>query len=446
MSKALKNKQKLQDVPHITEYNNIKADGTDQTSTIVSWLGTLDPAQKAIYIVPYNCKFDAAAVMAAMPTSIMFLDLSGLNTYAGAGDTAKRVGIFAKDVDINDSAWQIASGHNAVLQLNNFGNAGTTSASERIQAVVYSSGMYSTGNQGYREMAEYVLKRSTGNNWWEWNWNNMAPWSAVAVNYERWATGVPVTSGVTHVLSNFKIYVAASTGTTGITAPSHSSGTASDGGVNWTFVRVAGSSVMTLDEYGRIRTNGGAATTDTLSLVQNSMDPATSCVVTVRSKATAGTPRFVQLVLEPTNGATPSVVEAQPAIRATAGSGLQIIKSNGSGSLASFTDNGGVEVSEFRSLYSTATNNDSTPSVNGVGTLYVSNTNPTSITALDDGEDGQIVTIITTNANTSFTHSTTLMLTGSTNVTTPAAYSSITFQKVPLAISNRWIEIARSLK
>jgi hypothetical protein len=192
--------------------------------------------------------------------------------------------------------------------------------------------------------------------------------------------------------------------------------------------------------------NGGVSNTDLMSLKQSDMDPATSLTVTMQAKATAGTPRVVQLVFNPTNGATPSVVESQPAIRATAGVGLHIIKSDGSANIATFSDSGGMEVAEFRSLASAAANGDTSPSVAGVGTLYLDNSGATSITALDDGSDGQIVTVITLTANTSFTHSSTLMLSGSTNVTTPAAFSSITFQKVPSFISNRWIEIARSIK
>jgi hypothetical protein len=47
-----------------------------------------------------------------------------------------------------------------------------------------------------------------------------------------------------------RIYRAASSGTTGATAPTHTSGTASDGGVNWTFVATA--SVATFKTFGVI--------------------------------------------------------------------------------------------------------------------------------------------------------------------------------------------------
>lgn len=51
-----------------------------------------------------------------------------------------------------------------------------------------------------------------------------------------WRTGRAYTSG-DFVLANFKLYQASTTGTSGATKPSHSSGTVSDGAVDWLFVR-----------------------------------------------------------------------------------------------------------------------------------------------------------------------------------------------------------------
>lgn len=51
-----------------------------------------------------------------------------------------------------------------------------------------------------------------------------------------WRSGVSVTSG-DYYLASFHLYQASSTGTTGATVPVHTSGTVSDGGVNWLFIR-----------------------------------------------------------------------------------------------------------------------------------------------------------------------------------------------------------------
>lgn len=51
-----------------------------------------------------------------------------------------------------------------------------------------------------------------------------------------WVTGESVTSGVTYRSASGNIYLAQTTGTTGVNAPSHGIGTQSDGVVNWLFV------------------------------------------------------------------------------------------------------------------------------------------------------------------------------------------------------------------
>lgn len=51
-----------------------------------------------------------------------------------------------------------------------------------------------------------------------------------------WRTGRNYTSG-DFVLANFKLYQASTTGTSGLTKPNHTSGTASDGTIDWLFVR-----------------------------------------------------------------------------------------------------------------------------------------------------------------------------------------------------------------
>lgn len=55
-------------------------------------------------------------------------------------------------------------------------------------------------------------------------------------NYTLWATGVSKTADASTVYFGNNAYIAATSGTTGATAPVHTSGTVSDGGVSWTFL------------------------------------------------------------------------------------------------------------------------------------------------------------------------------------------------------------------
>lgn len=57
---------------------------------------------------------------------------------------------------------------------------------------------------------------------------------ALGLSYTAWATGVAITAGLFRYNAG-KIYEATSSGTTGATPPTHTSGTVSDGGVNWLY-------------------------------------------------------------------------------------------------------------------------------------------------------------------------------------------------------------------
>lgn len=56
----------------------------------------------------------------------------------------------------------------------------------------------------------------------------------LAPSYTQWASGQSITAG-DYRFNGIRIYLAATSGTTGATAPTHTSGDASDGGVTWTY-------------------------------------------------------------------------------------------------------------------------------------------------------------------------------------------------------------------
>lgn len=60
--------------------------------------------------------------------------------------------------------------------------------------------------------------------------------STPASDHDPWTPGISVTSGSSTLQFDGKVYVAASTGTTGTRAPIHTEGTVSDGAVDWTYV------------------------------------------------------------------------------------------------------------------------------------------------------------------------------------------------------------------
>ena len=65
----------------------------------------------------------------------------------------------------------------------------------------------------------------------------------------------------------------------------------------------------------------------------------------------------------------------------------------------------------------TLTDADTTPSVKNVRTVLTANTGGTSITTFDNGTDGQYITVIFGDANTTLVNGSTLKLNGGGNMT-----------------------------
>lgn len=429
-------------LPHITDAG-IAADGTDQTSAINTWLGGLSPSIEAAYLIPPGVKFDPGSVILNMPPGLVFIDFSSINSFSSPGETTKRFGILSADIAESDTHWSIESGHHSVLTLNNYGTSGTASAAERLSSILWAVGRYATGStdkRGFRGAAIETYRKAADGNYWERSLRTLAPWVAIDAEFEEWGAGVAATSGATYIISNAQIYVAASTGTTGATAPTHTSGTVSDGGVSWTWVDSGDRTLLSVDEYGRVKLNGGGGSADTLSVRQSITDAAAAAQLRITPRGATKTGR---LLLECTDGS--AAVVSVPYIEAENSGSLRIRRSDGSGNIAEFSDAGGFSVNEFRVNGGTAADGDTTPSVSGVSTMFLANTGATSISALDDGSDGQIVTLVALNGNTTLVHSVTFMLTGSANIAL-TTYSTVTFQKVPNSISDRWIEVSRSIK
>jgi hypothetical protein len=432
---------KMRDLAGATDFGAIADGVTDNTSAILAAATT---SGLKFLIVPYGVKYDRASLLAqaSFPDDVVLLDFSGINDFSSAGETTKHFGIVSKDSAPDDTHWSIDSGHHPIVALNNYGTAGSTSASERKATLIWNAGQFANGatqNKGFRGAALLQFTKEATSNYWIFQLRSLAPWTSIANQYEEWRTGEVISSTSTYRLSNGQQYVSASTGTTGGTAPSHTSGTVSDGGVSWAWVDSGDRSVFNVRQDGRVlygQGDYGATWRHKVSIV----DPAAY----IFQGVSTGVSKSANLQLIPTDsGGNESV---QPYLRAEHGDGLRVMKSDSSTDIGSWTNDGGYLAREFRTTWGNAANADTTPSVSGgITTLWISNTGATNITALDEGNDGQIVHLVFANANTTLVSSATLMMQGSVNVT-PTQFSVITMMKVPVAISDRWIEVARSIK
>lgn len=414
------------------------ADGSTDNSSLI----LIATAAEDYLVIPYNVKFDPQTVLATLPTDTVLLDLSGINSFSAAGETNKEFGIFSKDEAVSDTHWAIGSDHHAVLQLNNHGGGGSTSATERKASLLWATGKLENGDAdklGWRGAAIKQFTKGSGDYWVE-TIRSLAPWDAIAADYERWLTSEVIGATGIYRVNGTNHYVSASTGTTGATAPTHTSGTVSDGAVDWTWVDAADRTVYQIDEYGRVLIGTGSAGYTFFHKV-SATDPSTGNYTSKR--AARGASKVLTDRMYPTDSGGNEV--AIPFLRGAEGV-FQVMKSDASTHIVEFSDDDGLTLRENARTWSAAADRDATPSVDGIATLYTANTVATSITALDDGDNGQVVDLVIKDTNTTLVNSSTLMLTGGTNVTTPAVYSVVTFQKVPTSISDRWIEIGRSIK
>ena len=431
------------DLPSVTDYGAIADGVTDNTAAILS--AAVNSGKKFL-VVPYGVKYDRATLLAeaSFPDDMVMLDLSSINDFSAAGESTKHFGIVSKDSAPDDTHWSIDSGHHSILTTNNFGTAGTASATERKASWLWAAGQYALGaadKRGFRGAAIQQFTQETSDTFWKWQLRSLAPWVSIAGEYEVWEAGQTISgAGVYREGPTSQHYVSTGAGTTGATPPTHTSGTVSDGGVSWTWIDSADRTVFQVDQYGRWIIGSGVTGNATWSHKVAPTDP--SGIYRFKGIST-GIAKTAQLQLVPTDGVGAEV--AQPFIRAEAGVGLRVMNSTASTDLARFSDSGGYLVKQIR--YNTATNSSTGSALDATGanTIYIANGGATNITSITGGQDGQVLTLVFQNANTTMVSSATLLMAGSVNVT-PTAYSVITMLKVPTSISDRWIELSRSIK
>lgn len=211
----------------------VLADGTDQTTamtTVLAALGT-EGYRGGVYI-PRGVSFNTSTVYAAIPTGTALHDYSGINfNYSGSYKQSYAI-IMNGDLVNDDSGSIVGSTHHPTIQLLNTGTAGSTSADNFYASILQNPGINKLTKNTFNSR-QLLFFKSPSSNAWRMSLISGAPY--VAVSGIAWESGVAVTTG-DYCYTQSYYYVAASTGTTGGTIPSHTSGTVSDGGVDWTYV------------------------------------------------------------------------------------------------------------------------------------------------------------------------------------------------------------------
>jgi hypothetical protein len=411
------------------------ADGvTDNTAAVIA--AAVSVGVRGAVVVPANVKYNFNTVMssASVPIECVFYDMSGIN---GGYLKDKMVGIYEKGdpTSESDTTVVVSSGHNAGIALDNTGKAGSASALARVGVLAWTAGRMDSGIIRSGARLEFA-KSSVDATRWSMVLRKRAPMEAITANYNRWTTGKVVAIG-DFVLNSNKFYKATTAGTTGATAPTHTVGIVSDGGVSWEYFQFSyDASPWYIDDLGRIATNT-APQAGQFQRWRQSPDDTNAMIIQYEP---LGVSKNITFRGRPTDASSVAVTTV-PDFRFTA-AGCEFLNVALGSSVGRFTNDGFVHAGLIQQS-STAADGDTTPTVLNRASLNLTNTAATSITTLDDGVTDQVVTLITSNANTTLVNGAGLRLAGGVNFVM-TQFSAITLKKT--ALTAAWIEISRSAK
>ncbi len=208
-----------------------------------------------------------------------------------------------------------------------------------------------------------------------------------------WRTGIPVTIGQT-ILSAFKLYTAASNGTTGSTQPVHTGGTVSDGGVDWTYT-------------WNYQTSAASNLIKPYVLIGNSTDRPWKGLPNNRFWLSQDAAIF--------NGKLWQFLKNDGTVLHTIsatlnGTGMNITNTVNGGSLR-FDSSGTLPFMQYNGIavlhaQKAISDLSATPSIKGTSFALFNNASPTSVTSFTEYASVQELRVTTANSNTTLVHST----------------------------------------
>lgn len=387
----------------LTRYAGILADGaTDCTSAML----TVCNAMGGTFTLPYNCLYDRTDFITNVSANVLLQDQSQINDLTSPGETTKNVGIVAGDIATNDSGWFIETGHHPGLILNNFGTSGTLSATRRLASVVWADGMFQNAGlakRGSRGAATFQFLKDPSGDYWINKLTLNAPWLSINGYYEDWQPGETVGVGVYRRNAGSQ-YVSSTSGTTANPGPVNTSGSAPDGGgVQWTWLDSADRGVYQVDQYGRWLI-GEDAVVYTWELRPSRADPDggnCSMILKAGPDSISKTSEF-HLWSSDAGG----VEIAHPFFRATTGTGLTVVRADGSNVMMSWDGTTGIRITNTMlslapSASSPATGNNGTIATANLGVSKVTPAGAITGVILESGTvDGQECTVLNQSGST----------------------------------------------
>lgn len=419
-----------------------RCDGSSDDTAAILAAGN---SAETLVVVPAGCRFDRQRLLRDLPPNVLILDWSVINGFASAGETTKSVGILARDAAVNDTQWLIASGHHAVLNLNNFGLAASESGDARRGSVLWSAGDFANGasKTGFRGAGLMQFGQEPGRSEWSLTLRSLAPWPAIASGYEMWASGERIVGAGVYRSTGQAMLVSISGGTTGARTPIATYGqTVRDGSVNWRYADSPDRSLLRISEQGRVLFGPGDFSASFRHAV-SPFHPANN----VSEWVASGPSKDVLVRLLPTDASGSEAVG--PAFRASAGQGLAIVDGRDNTTpITRFDSARGMETAHVSQRGDIARVANGVIDVTGKGLLFVRSGTTQIVESLIGGNDGQVVTLHFLDGNTTLANST-----GRDRMHLEAGRpflgtsdSVIVLRRLPTELGGRWVETGRSEK
>lgn len=389
----------------------ILVDGiTNQTSALLTLLSSLSAsAYRGIVNIPYNTKFDVAAVYAAVPLGVILKDESSINWGQPPSYKNKFLITYSGDNVSDDTQEIIASPHHPALMFLNMGTDVSAAAASRYATILHGVGKDYAGDPLLGWIYQFAKDPSAAQ--WRTSMRLQTPYNVAIKNPQPWITATVYAANSYCVSDGGKIYTTVAGGTSGVTAPTGTGGSISDGGVTWSYSQAALNIDSTRFDWFEDGKTGQYAPTNG----------------TVRHTQVAGVKSWY-LELDDSTG----TITARDVTRSL--------------NIFAVSTAAGFEIGTAQSLNRLSiTGTGPNAPVTGAGKVENGSATNMSTMVPPVGRTKMIVNLRFDNSNTTLVHGTgtnNLTLKGATNVT-PSVGQFITFE-YDSTLSTRWFETSRS--